>query len=74
MLPKIVDACYMKDLRIIVLLDLELNHTYKRIVREAIRSSIEDRKIALDQYSRPQRSAVAHIINWRLVFNYQQYL
>ena len=64
----------MKDLRTIVLFDSEVNHTYKHIVREAIRASIYHRKIAPEQYIRPQHSAAAHVINWILVFDFQRYL
>ena len=64
----------MKDLHTIVLLDSEETHTYKHIGREAIRSAINHRQIATEQYSRTQCSAVIHGINWRLVFYYKRYL
>ena len=64
----------MKYLHTIVLLDLETNHTYKRIVIEATQASIEHREISPEKYIRPQRSVVAHRINWILVFDYQQYI
>ena len=51
MLPK--KRRYVKDLRTIVLLDSEENHTYKRIRIEAMRSSIENRQLAPEKYSRP---------------------
>ena len=64
----------MKDLRTIVLLDSEANHTYKCIRGEAMRSAIELRNFFTEIYIRPQHSSVAHGINRRLVFNYQLYL
>ena len=39
-----------------------------------MRASIEHIHIYQEKYSRPQRSAVAHGINWRLVFICQGYL
>ena len=39
-----------------------------------MRASIQHRKIALEQYSKPQRSTLAHGINQRLLFGYQRYL
>ena len=39
-----------------------------------MQASIEHRKIATEQYSRPHRSAMAHGINWILVLDYQQYI
>ena len=39
-----------------------------------MRASIQHRKIALKQYSKPQRSTLAHGINQRLLFGYQRYL
>ena len=71
---KKADSWDVKYLHTILLLDFEANHTYKRIVREAMRAAISNRKFAPEQYSRPQRSAVAHRINRRLVFDYQRYL
>ena len=38
-----------------------------------MQEAIEIRKKNPEQYNRTQRSAVAHGINQRLVFNYQQY-
>ena len=64
----------MKNLHTIVLLDSEENHIYKRIEREEKRAVIKHRKVAPEQYSKPQRSAGEHEINQRLVFDYQQYL
>ena len=69
-----MDSWDVKNLRTVVPHDLEENHTYKRIGREAIRAAIEHRQISPEEYIRPQRSAVAHEINQRLVFEYQQYL
>ena len=73
-LPKKADSWDVKDLCTTFLLESEANHTYKRIGREAMQSAIEHRQIAPEQYSRPQRSAVAHRINGVLVFDYQRYL
>ena len=39
-----------------------------------MQADIEHRKIAPEPYIRTQRSTVAHIINWKLVFDYKQYL
>ena len=74
MLPKKADSWDVKYLCTIVLLYSEANHTTKRIRKEEIQAAIERRQIYPEQYSRPQNSAVAHGINWRLVFDYQQYL
>ena len=74
MLPKKTNSQDVKYLRTIVLLDSEANHNYNRIGREEMRASIEHRQISPEQYSRPQLSAVAHVINQRLVFYYQQYI
>ena len=68
------DSCDVKTLRPIFLLDSEENHTYKLIRREAMRAAIEHRQISPEQYIRTQHSAIAHGINQRLVFDYQQYL
>ena len=62
----------MKDLRTIFLLDLEANHTYKSIGRDTMQADIEHIQISPEQYRIPQRSSVAHGINWRLIFDYQQ--
>ena len=37
-------------------------------------AAIEQDKMAPEQYIRPQCSAVTHMINLRLLFDYQQYL
>ena len=37
-------------------------------------AAIDHRQISPEQYSKPQCSAVAHGINRRLAFDYQQYL
>ena len=71
---KKTDSWGVKDLHTIFLLNSEENHTYKRIGREAMRSGIDHRQSSLYQYSQPQCSAMAHIINRRLVFDYQQYI
>ena len=39
-----------------------------------MQEAIEYRQISPKQYSRPQHRAVAHRINQRLVFDYQQYI
>ena len=72
--PKKTDSWDVKELRTIVPIDYEANHTYKHIIREAIISAIKHRQIAPEQYSRSQCSTVAHGINQILVFYYQRYL
>ena len=62
------------DLRTIVLIDSESNHTYKCIGIEAIIAAIYHEQIYPEQCSRTQCSAVADGINRRLVVYYQQYL
>ena len=74
MLQKIEDSWDVINLRIIFLLDLEANNTYKCIRIEAIRSAIEHVNIDTMKYTRPQRSDVLHRIHQRLLFDYQQYL
>ena len=64
----------VKDICTIVLLDSEVNHTYKHIGKGSMRAAMYHRQIASEQYSRPQRTDMAHGINRRLVFDYQQYL
>ena len=46
----------------------------KKIGRKAIIAAMDHVQIDTEQYSRPQRSAVAQRINRRLVFDYKQYL
>ena len=74
MLPKKTDSWDVKYLCTIVLIDSEVNNTYKRIIIEGMRLAIEHGKNATEQYSRPQHSAMAHGINRRLIFDYQLYV
>ena len=53
------------------LLESEKNYSCKCIKREEIRAAIEHGQIYQEQYIRPHRSAVAHRVNRRLVFDYQ---
>ena len=64
----------VQDLCIIVLLDSEVNHPYKRIGRYAMRAAKKHGQIDPEQYSRTQCSAVSHGINCRLAFDHQLYL
>ena len=65
------DSWDLKDLRTIVLLGSEANHTYKRVGREAMRAAIDHRVIATEKIRGHHCSAVARGINPRLVFNHQ---
>ena len=68
------DSWDVKEPHAIVLLVSEVNNIYKHIGREAMIVAIDHGQIYPEQYSNSQRSAVAHGINRRLVFDYQRYL
>ena len=63
------DSWDVKDLQTIVLFNSEENHTYKRIGGEEMRAAIDHGRFSPKIYSRPQRSAVAHGINRKIVFD-----
>ena len=69
-----MDSWDVRYLLNIFLLDSEANNTHKRIIREAMRASIDHRKISRYQYIKPQHSAVVHRTHKILVLDYQQYL
>jgi hypothetical protein len=57
------------NLRTIVLFDSEANMNYKHIGRRS--AAITQNQIATEQYSRPNRKAIDHAINRRLVMDHQ---
>jgi Reverse transcriptase (RNA-dependent DNA polymerase). len=61
-------------LRTIVLFDSEANMNYKHLGRRAMQAAISKGQIATEQYSRPQRKAIDHALNRRLIIDHQQYL
>jgi exonuclease III len=62
------------SLRTIVLFDSEANMNYKHLGRRAMTAAISQGHIATEQYSRPNRKAIDHAINRRLVMDHQLYL
>ena len=68
------DSWDVKEPHAIVLLVSEVNNIYKHIGREAMIVAIDHGQNFPEQYSNSQRSAVAHGINRRLVFDYQRYI
>jgi Reverse transcriptase (RNA-dependent DNA polymerase). len=61
-------------LRTIVLFDSEANMNYKHLGRRAMNAAIASDQIATEQYSRPNRKAIDHALNRRLVIDHQLYL
>ena len=58
-------------LRTIVLMDAEFNHLNSVIGRLAMHRAIDTGQLAREQYSRPGRTAAAHALNRRLIFDTQ---
>ena len=58
-------------LRTIVLMDAEFNHMNSVIGRLAMHRAIDTGQLAREQYSRPGRTAAAHALNRRLIFDTQ---
>ena len=58
-------------LRTIVLMDAEFNHLNSIVGRLAMHRAIDTGQLAREQYSRPGRTAAAHALNRRLIFDTQ---
>jgi hypothetical protein len=74
MLLKKENNFHVDSLRTIVLFDSEANMNYKHIGRKAMRLALDQQQIATEQYSRPQRKAIDHALNRRLIMDHQLYL
>jgi hypothetical protein len=73
MLLKKENNCNVENLRTIVLLDSEANMNYKHLGRRAMKAAIKHNLIAPEQYSCPNRKAIDHALNRRLVIDHQLY-
>jgi hypothetical protein len=71
MLLKKENSHNVDNLRTIVLFDSEANMNYKHLGRRAMKAAVELNQIAAEQYSRPNRKAIDHAINRRLVMDHQ---
>ena len=60
----------IEKLRTIVLFDAECNMNNGRIGRAALRKAIDSNQLAPEQYSRPNRRAIDHALNRRLMFDH----
>ena len=60
----------IKKLRTIVLFDAECNMNNGRMGKEAMHLALDNNLIAPEQYSRPNRKAIDHALNRRLMFDY----
>ena len=60
----------IKKLRTIVLFDAECNMNNGRMGKEAMQLALDNNLIAPEQYSRPNRKAIDHALNRRLIFDY----
>ena len=69
MLLKEPNNFLLKKLRTIVLFQADSNMTNKRLGRESMWSAVGNGLIAAEQYSRPRRNAIDHVLNRRLVFD-----
>ena len=56
--------------RTLGILDSEFNHMNRATGRQAMRLALEKKEIAVEQYSRPNRSALDHALNKVLTFDY----
>lgn len=59
--------------RTIGILDSEFNHMNRDTGRQAMRLALQKDEIAVEQYSRPQRSALDHALNRVLTFDHFKY-
>jgi len=73
MLLKKAQNYNVDSLRTIVLFDSEANMNNKHTGRRAMDAAIQLNTIATEQYSRPQRKAIDHTLNRRLVMDHQLY-
>jgi hypothetical protein len=74
MLLKKENNYHVDSLRTIVLFDSEANMNYKHIGRRAMKLAITQSQLATEQYSRPQRKAIDHALNRKLLMDHQLYL
>jgi Endonuclease/Exonuclease/phosphatase family. len=73
MLLKKENNFHIDHLRTIVLFDSEANMNYKHLGRRAMHRAIAQDRISSEQYSRPQRKAIDHALNRKLVMDHQLY-
>jgi Reverse transcriptase (RNA-dependent DNA polymerase). len=73
MLLKKENNYHVDHLRTIVLFDSEANMNYKHLGRRAMKYALAQKGIATEQYSRPQRKAIDHALNRKLVMDHQLY-
>jgi hypothetical protein len=74
MLLKKENVFDVERLRTIVLFDTKANMNNKHTGKRAMDTAIAKDMIAIEQYSRPNRKAIDHSINHRLVLDHQYYL
>ena len=60
----------IEKMRTIVLYHPEFNMNNKRLGWEAMNVAIQNNQLAVEQYSRPGRSAIDHVVNRQLSFNH----
>jgi hypothetical protein len=73
MLLKKENNYHVDHLRTIVLFDSEANMNYKHLGWRAMYLALKQGHIATEQYSRPQRKAIDHALNRKLVMDHQLY-
>jgi len=54
------------------MLDSEFNHSNRALQHEAMQAALRNDCVAIEQYSRPQRSCIAHALNRRLTADDRQ--
>ena len=63
----------LDKLRTIVLYEADFNFQNKQLGRSAMRQALQYSQIADEQYSRPGRGAIEHVLNRQLVFDNMRY-
>jgi hypothetical protein len=64
----------LEKLRTLVLYEADFNHNNKFFGRKTMHHSIDNNKIAKEQYSVPGKKSIDHALNRRLVFDIVRYL